>query len=644
MLAAAVASLATLAAPAATAAAQESAGAGAADEQGPRRQMEDLDRAPVAVSTEDGVFLSWRLLGLDPEDLAFDVYRDGHKITGSPLTGATTYTDPDGTEDSVYRIAAVRHGRVTERTDEFGVWSQQYHDIPVNRPADGVTPDGQSYSYRLNDASVGDLDGDGRYEIIEKWDPTNSKDNSQSGYTGNVYVDAYTLDGEQLWRIDLGRNIRAGAHYTQLMVYDLDGDGRAEVAMKTADGTVDGTGRVIGDADADYRNSSGYVLEGPEFLTVFDGETGAAVDTVDYVPGRGNVCDWGDCYGNRADRFLAGVAYLDGVHPSVLFARGYYTRATVVAWDFRGGQLRQRWMFDSDRLGGEYEGQGNHNLAVADVDGDAKDEIVYGSMAIDDDGSPLYNTGLGHGDALHVSDLDPSRPGEEVFAVHESMSASGNRGATFRDAATGEILYDMPGSRDIGRGAAADIDPNHEGAEGWAVTATGAWNSREGQLRAADGTLLSTSIPSANFTIWWDGDPLREILDHDFTEGVDPAGTPFIAEWDPEAQQQNVIFQPEGTYSDNYTKGNPVLQADLYGDWREEVVLRTQDDSALRVFTTTEDTDLRLRTLMSDPQYRLSVAWQNVAYNQPPQTGYFIGAGMQEPPQPRIRYTHAAHR
>ncbi|WP_129839226.1 rhamnogalacturonan lyase [Streptomyces sp. RFCAC02] len=604
----------------------------------PVRQMEELDRAPVAVLTENGVFVSWRMLGLDRDNISFHVYRDGERITRRPVKDTTNYTDPDGTADSVYRVAVVQGGRNAETTDEFGVWSRQYQEIPVNRPPDGVTPDGTEYTYHLNDASVGDLDGDGRYEIIQKWDPSNSKDNSQGGYTGNVYIDAYTLDGEQLWRIDLGRNIRAGAHYTQLAVYDLDGDGRSEVTLKTADGTVDGTGRVIGDADADWRNSGGYILEGPEYLTVFDGESGAAIDTIDYVPGRGDPCTWGDCYGNRVDRFLAGVAYLDGEHPSVLFARGYYTRTTVAAFDFDGEHLTQRWLFDSDEAGEEYEGQGNHNLSAADVDGDSRDEIVYGSMTLDDDGTVLYNTGLGHGDAAHTGDLDPSRPGLETFAVHESMSASGNLGGTFRDAATGEVLWSMPASRDIGRGATGDIDPTHEGSESWAVTATGAWNSREGELRAADGTLLGTDIPSANFMIWWDGDPLREILDHDFDESADPAGAPYIAKWDWETGEQNVVFSPEGTYSDNWTKGNPVLQADLYGDWREEVVLRTEDDSALRVYTTTEETDLRLRTLMHDPQYRLGVAWQNVAYNQPPHPSYFIGAGMEEPDAPAIRY------
>ncbi|WP_318842134.1 rhamnogalacturonan lyase [Streptomyces marincola] len=605
---------------------------------GPVRAMEDLDRAPVAVLTDDGVFVSWRMLGLDKDNIAFHVYRDGERVNRAPLRDTTSLTDRHGDADSVYRIRTVGGGQPPQWTDEFGVWEQQYRDIPVNRPAGGTTPTGQEYTYHLNDASVGDLDGDGTYEIVQKWEPSNAQDNSRSGYTGNVILDAYTLDGRQLWRIDLGPNIRAGAHYSQPMVYDLNSDGRAEVVLKTADGTVDGEGTVIGDPDADHRNASGYVLEGPEFLTVFDGRTGAAIDTVDYVPGRGDICSWGDCYGNRGDRFLAGVAYLDGEQPSVVFSRGYYTRSVLAAFDFDGESLVPRWTFDSDEWGDEYEGQGAHSLSVADVDGDRRDEIVFGSMTVDDDGTPLYNTGLGHGDALHVSDFDPSRPGLEVFASHESMSASGNLGGTFRDAATGEVLYGMPATRDTGRGAAGDIDPRHPGAEGWAVTATGAWNSREGELRAADGTLIGTDIPSANHMIWWDGDPLREILDHTFDEAADPAGAPFVAKWDWENGVQEEVFHPEGVYSNNWTKGNPVLQADLYGDWREEVLYRTQDESALRLFTTTEETDLRLRTLMHDPQYRLAVAWQNVAYNQPPHPSFHIGADMAEPPRPAIRY------
>ena len=618
------------------------AGAAAAQQaQGPKRQMENLDRAPVAVLTDQGVTLGWRMLGLDSDSIGFHVIRDGVQITDEPIRNATTYVDPEGTASSRYVIKAVGNGNGQEKlTAEFTPLAQNYLAIKLDKPADGVTKDGKPYTYSANDASVADLDGDGKYEIIQSWAPSNAKDNSQAGYTGNVYVDAYRTDGTKLWRIDLGHNIRAGAHYTQVLAYDFDGDGKAEVAMKTADGTKDGAGTVIGDAAADYRNSSGYVLSGPEFLSVFDGGTGAAVDTVDYEPGRGSVAGWGDSYGNRVDRFLAGVAYLDGEHPSLMFSRGYYTRTALVTYDLVDRKLVKRWKFDSDEAGAEYRGQGNHNLSVADVDQDGKDEFVFGSLTIDDDGKPLYNTKLGHGDAIHTSDLDPSRPGLETFAVHESMGQSGNRGATFRDAATGEILWSIPATRDTGRGAAGDIDPRYAGAEGWAVGGTAAWNSPVGELRSAKGELISENIPPANFLAWWDGDPLREIVDHDY-DAATSTGVPTISKWNWETESSDRLLTATGARSNNTTKGNPSLQADLLGDWREELAWPSADSTELRIYTTTAPTGMRLRTLMHDPVYRTSVARENVAYNQPPHPGFFIGEGMETPVMPSISYVAA---
>ncbi|SDD42187.1 fibronectin type 3 domain-containing protein [Sanguibacter gelidistatuariae] len=604
------------------------------------RQMEYLDRAPVAVSIDAGVYLGWRMLGLDPEGIAFDVFRDGTKITTTPVTASTNYVDPTGTADSVYTVRPIVAGAQSAATAEFGVWSGGSLDIPLDKPADAYTKDGQPYSYYAGDTSVADLDGDGQYEYVVMWSPNNSKDNSQAGYTGTVYIDAYTLEGTKLWRINMGQNIRAGAHYTQMMVYDFNSDGTAEVILKTADGTVDGAGTVIGDASADYRNSGGYVLTGPEFLTVFDGLTGAAIDTIAYTPPRGDVAAWGDAYGNRVDRFLAGVAYLDGEHPSAIFSRGYYTRAVIAAYDFDGTSLTQRWVFDSDVEGDQYRGQGNHNLSVADVDGDQKDEIAFGSMTIDDNGKALYTTGLGHGDAAHLSDLDPSRPGLEVFAVHEEAPSSKGIGATMRDAATGEILWSMPGTKDVGRGASGDIDPRYAGAESWAVTTDGAWNSRSGQMRAVDGTLITDTIPAANFLTWWDGDLLREITDHDFDD-VTRVGVPTVSKWDWNTGTSVRLETLTGTRTNNDTKGNPAIQADLFGDWREELVYRTDDSTALRIFTTTDVTEHKLRTLMHDPVYRLGVAWQNVAYNQPPHTSFFLGEGMTTPAAPSISYVNA---
>lgn len=602
------------------------------------RQAEYLDRALVAVKTDEGVYVGWRMLGTDPSDIAFNLYRDGVKVNAEPITGATNLLDKDGSESSRYLLKTVAADG-TERTAaaEAAVWNQNYWSIPLQKPEGGITPAGEAYTYRANDTSVGDLDGDGTYELIVKWDPSNSHDNSQAGYTGNVYIDAYKLDGTRLWRIDLGKNIRAGAHYTQFMVYDLDGNGKAEVAMKTADGTIDGTGAAIGDAAADHRNSSGYVLEGPEYLTVFDGLTGKALTTVNYDPPRGVVADWGDSYGNRVDRFLAAVAYLDGEHPSLIFSRGYYTRTVIVAYDYKNGQLAERWKFDSndEAYGSAYTGQGDHNLSVGDVDHDGKDEITFGAMAIDDDGTPLYNTGLGHGDAGHLGDLDPTRPGLEFFNVHEHTDSP--YGMDFRDAETGEVLWGVRTGVDTGRGLSADIDPNYPGEEVWAGTVTNEQNVQLTGLYSAQGELISQKIPdSTNFAIWWDGDLSRELLDHQWDTTIG-AGVGKIDKWDYRNGKTVNLMTAAGTLSNNGTKGTPNLQADLFGDWREEVVWRNTDSTELRIYTTTDLTGTRLRTLMHDPIYRLGVAWQNVGYNQPPHTSFYLGTGMEEPPAPRIR-------
>ena len=606
-----------------------------------QRQTEYLDRAPAAVPSDDGVLVSWRMLGDDADAVAFHVYRDGERITDSPVTATTSILDAEGSEQSQYLVTEIVGDREVTATEPFGVWEQEYLSIPLDRPADDVTPGGQAYSYRANDASVGDVDGDGTYELIQMWEPSNARDNSQSGTTGNVYVDAYRFDGTKLWRIDLGRNIRAGAHYTMPQVFDYDGDGRAEVIMKTADATIDGTGAVVGDANADFRNSGGYILSGPEFLTLFDGETGAALDTIDYTPARGSIGSWGDTYGNRIDRFLAGTAYLDGETPSAIFSRGYYTRAVVAAYDVVDDRLVERWVLNSDDPGnGALYGQGNHNLSVQDVDGDGLDEIVFGSATIDDDGTLLYSTGLGHGDALHVGDHLPERDGLEVFAAHESMGESGNRGATMRDARTGEIIFGIPATRDTGRAVTADIDARFPGNESWAIGGTGAFDSPVGQLVAADGALIGTAIPAANFVAWWDGDPLREIVDNDYDPTI-AAGVPTISKWNVDTQSEDVILRAEGAFTNNTTKATPILQADLLGDWREELVWRSEDSSEARVYSTPHPTEMRLRTLMHDSAYRLAVAWQNTSYNQPPHPSFFIGDGMEMPPAPPIVFTNA---
>jgi len=589
-----------------------------------QRQMEKLDRGVVAVKTSSSqVYISWRLFGTDSPGIAFNVYRLKTKVNTSPVTNWTNFTD-NTTTDQFYIIKPVLNGVEQEASSPVAVWARQFLTIPLNKPAGGTTPDNLSYTYSANDCSVGDLDGDGEYEVIVKWDPSNSKDNSQTGYTGNVFIDAYKLNGKFLWRIDLGKNIRAGAHYTEFMVYDLDGDGKAEIACKTADGTKDGTGVVIGNNAADYRNSGGYVLSGPEFLTVFNGQTGKAMATTDYLPARGTVTSWGDNYGNRVDRFIAAVAYLDGVRPSVVMGRGYYTRLVRVAWDWRDGKLTHRWTFDSNTPGNSaYRGQGNHQLTVGDVDGDGKDEICNGSSAIDDNGTGLYANGLGHGDAMHITDMDPDRPGQEVWQSHEDPASYGNYGLEFRDAKTGQPLWGVQTTGDIGRAMAADIDPRFKGYETWGSA---------GGLYDCKGNQIGTAKPSVNFGIWWDGDLTRELLD----------GT-RLDKWNPSTNSSGSIFTayqygtPEEKAKEiNGAKANPNLSADILGDWREEIIYRSDSSNYLFVFTTIIPTTNRIYTLMHDPQYRLAIAWQNSAYNQPPHPGFYLGQDMNTPPVPNI--------
>ncbi|MEO6086377.1 MAG: rhamnogalacturonan lyase [Umezawaea sp.] len=567
---------------------------------------ERLDRGLISMrsAADDGNFLSWRQLRTDAADSAFNVYRDGTLVTATPVTTATSYLDRGAPPGARYSVRPVVGGaeQLSASTGEVSTTATS-RDVPLQIPPGGTTPSGEAYTYVANDASVGDLDGDGTFEIVLKWDPTNAKDNSQSGYTGNVYLDAYRLDGTRLWRIDLGRNIRAGAHYTQFQVFDYDGDGKAEVVTKTADGTRSGTGQLIGSSSADYRNSSGYVLTGPEFLSVFRGTDGAVLDTENFVVARGTVSGWGDSYGNRVDRFLAGTAYLDGSRPSIVMARGYYTRSTVTAWDFRGGALTRRWTFDSSSSsnGSQWTGKGNHQLSVADVDADGRDEIVYGSMAIDDNGYGLWQNSTHHGDALHVGDFIPSRAGLEVFKPSES---TGDPADWMGDARTGQIIWSAPSCGcDNGRAVAADIWAGNAGAEVWSAAVNG--------LRsAANGSQVASRKPgSINFVVWWDGDAQRELLNG---TTIDKYGT----------SGDTRLLTGSGVASNNGTKATPALSADILGDWREEVVWRTSDNRALRIYSTTDTTTIKRVSLMQDRQYRLAVAWQNTAYNQPPHPSF----------------------
>ena len=618
-------------------------------------KRERLNRGVVAVKSAEGrVVVSWRTLETDRKGEPFDVYRNGEKLNDAPLTqGGTLFEDTAPlAADATYEV---RGGVCDGSCKLLADGPVGYLPIPIEKPTGGTTPDGRSYGYTANDCSVGDVDGDGQYELFLKWEPTNAHDNAHDGFTGNVLIDCYRLDGTRLWRIDLGRNIRAGAHYTQFMVADFDGDGRAELMVKTGDGTTDALGHIVGDGNADWRHRAteamnntakeggdngenwqrreewarynngrrpmtGRILTGPEYISVFNGLTGEVMDTKPYIPERGDLNAWGDAYANRSDRFLAAVGYLDGEHLSGIFCRGYYTRTVIAAWDWDGRQLKNRWTFDTNQPEwASYAGQGNHNLRVADVDGDGCDEITYGSMAVDHDGRGLYNTGFGHGDAMHLV-VHPQTGELFIWDCHENR----RDGSDLRHAATGKVVFQIPSNSDVGRCMAADIDPTNPGVEMWSTDSHG--------IRTMTGGMLGVSTKDAddpqhnnalalngrrlpvNFGIWWDGDLLRELLDHE-----------TVSKYDWEQKTVVNVQRFEGSQFNNGTKSNPCLQADLLGDWREEVLVRDRESTELRLYVSTIPTAYRINCLMYDIPYRLSVATENVAYNQPPEAGYYIG-------------------
>lgn len=707
-------------------------------------QLEHLDRGLVAAKTSEGVFLSWRFLGHEASGASatgltgtnFNVYRNGQKI--GTVTDSTNFLDHDGAPDSKYSVAAVAGGAEVDRSSEATAWAQNYTELALQKPADGVTPAGEAYTYSANDMSVGDVDGDGQYEYFVKWYPSNAKDNSQTGYSGPTYIDTYKADGRLLNRIDLGVNIRSGAHYTQFLVNDFDGDGRAELMLKTAPGTKSITfgkdGKATGekyvtllpeDKAAGYKNTDdyrmsaaeyyqhmvatfqgwtehaevksgnwpatleeafgiapkyqyplsrpdaeamtdyfmdvyapsrssrnnlrafeGFILSGPEYLTVFDGATGEELQSVKYKPERhDDGMMWGDYAmsriepGNRGDRFLAGTAYLDGKRPSAVFARGYYTRTTIAAYGWDGKNINEEWSLDSgwtpmtnpfndsphgrdgtDPVYGKLTTQGFHSLSASDVDGDGKHEIVYGSATIDDDGSVLYNSfdelpagsaapgeqaRLGHGDAMHVTDIDPDRPGKEIFTVHEG-AASAPYGYAMREAATGKVLFGAYSGRDTGRGMIGDVDPAVRGIENWAIG-----------MQSADGDRLDTRAPGTNMSIKWGADMTTQIVNGSAEQDV------TIDDW-----KRGRVLTATGTRTNNGTKGNPSLVADVLGDWREELLVRTADSSAIRIYLSTDVTEHKLYTLMHDPQYRAEVARQQTSYNQPSYTGFYLASDM----------------
>ena len=589
---------------------------------------EKLSRGLIGIPTEEGMYFSWRMTLEDAAGLQFDLYRSSGggaevKLNKEPIDRTSDFLDRtvDYTVDNRWTLKATT-GEVAIWTRLKGEERNPYLSVPVCKPEDGEIA-GESFTYTANDCSVGDLDGDGEYEIILKWSPSNSKRPPQRGFTGNTYLDAYKMDGTRLWRIDLGPNVRSGAATTNFLVFDFDGDGCAEICCKTGDGTVDGLGHRIGDAQADWRTwdkkspTYGKIVNGPEYLTVFEGRTGKELDSKEYIPTRYPLDGWGGVGGNcgndntggRSDRFTAGVAFLDGKTPSPVMVRGWYGRTVVAAWTFTNGALKHTWTFDSAAPGWEaYSGMGNHSVTVADFDGDGCDEICVGAMTVDHDGKGLFTTGLRHGDALHAGRFIPSRQGMQVFGVHENEGdneiVKRTPAVAMFDGATGEIIWQDGLGQDAGRGVAADIDPRYDGAECWCNI---------GGLRRGDtGEIISNRKPdSCNFTIYWDADPLAELLDH-----------VSISKWNWNAESTDLLLKAEGVVSNNGTKGNPCLSGDILGDWREEVIWPSEDQTELRIYSTTIPAVDRRATWMNDRQYRLAIAWQNVAYNQPPHSSF----------------------
>ncbi len=625
------------------------------------RRKENLDRALVAMRTREGVFISWRMFltedpvyGVSESPVTYSLLRDGGIIAN--LEGKTNYLDKDGTMDSVYSVR-LPSGEECSGVRPFSSGANWF-DIPLEKPSD--SPYGP---YTINDVSTGDLDGDGSFELVIKWDSA-GKDNSEPGMTGNVLIDAYKLDGKKLWKhpIDLGVNIRAGAHYTQFLVYDFDRDGRSEIVIKTAPGSKDGEGHFVSEASrelsirgcdnaADFRDSRGMVLEGDEFLTVFDGRTGKALDTIYYPNKRIDSAMWGDSAGNRSERYLAAVAWLDGKRPYAFFMRGYYwgridprrARQGAFGVRFDGVRFGKPAVFDtsSPNSDGRYKGidgyrkgyerflgEGNHNCVVADVDGDGRDEVLTGTICYKMNRlgriRVKWCASLGHGDALHIMAPDSERAGYDYFTVHECggkhpiiKDKTLDYGMSILDAATGKTMFHVNSPGDVGRGMMADV-----GAGGkyqfWGVSEVEGSDERVliGPFAKTDSGFEKIDIPgvSTNFRVFWDGDLYDELLDGE-------PGKPLeITSWNGERMER--IFRTEGCVSINGTKANPCLQADILGDWREELVMAREDNEALRVFVSDIPSEHSLMTLMHDPVYRSAVAAEQTAYNQPPHVGF----------------------
>ena len=568
------------------------------------------------------VLVSWRLLPTDKADVSFDIYRKGGngqevKLNQEPINHSTNFQDihADRSVNNTYRLT-YSGGETT--LDSYTLTAQRASQgLPyVSIPLQSTVNIAAGLVYAANDASVGDLDGDGKLEIVLKRlvvHPTSSDDDETGSVIDNVehsmLLEAYRLDGTFLWRMALGPNILTG-NGGSFAVYDFDGDGCCEVALRTSEGTIFGDGREIGDIDGDgitdYRRiGANYISGGPEFLSVVEGTTGRELARTNYIA-RGTSEEWGDSYYKRASSYRIAVARCDKERTSIIMGRGCYGKIVVEAWDYTSEGLERRWRFDTTADNGrykDYEAQGYHSLSVGDVDNDGKDEIVYGSCTIDHDGKGLNSCGLGHGDALHLGKFDTSRKGLQLWSCFES----GAVGAALRDAYTGKVIWKYNNPGDVGRCMVADIDPDSPGCEMW-------WY--KGNAHSPSGEDLGYAPNSCNMAIWWNGTLNRQLLDKSTIDAPKVNGGRVFTLY-----RYNVT-------TINGTKANPCFYGDILGDWREEIIQPTSDNTELRIFSTWYPTEYRFPCLMSDHVYAMSALNQNIGYNQPTHTGYYLGSDL----------------
>lgn len=587
-----------------------------------QRPMEYLDRSLVPLETNNGVYLTWRMLGTDPADIGFNLYRDGVKINDNPITETTNYTDNDGTVNSLYQVEVIWDDKDNEMFEETEVWalypaiaSSGKSPVPLKKIDLPPPPIIEGVEFVPGDMSVGDLNGDGRYELIFEWEASNGK---------NSFLEAIDLDGNSLWRINGGPNVTTAK--LNMMVYDLDMDGKAEVAIFTGPGTIDGKGNYINKGPAAnydphlviprHNGETGNLLEDPQFITLFDGETGEELATTEHWkigPRNKMKATWGDDYGHRASSLKGAVLYNVEHGPLLVFGRGVYQRVAYRAYKWDGADgLDTIWEFDSHEPGNSaYSGQGNHSVAVGDLDGDGNDELIYGAAAIDHDGTGLYSTGFGHGDSHALADLDPFTPGLEYYQTHEG----GAVGISMRSAGTGDVIWKIDAPGDIGRGWAADVDPRYASVS--VGIGLGNFNNK--------GVKLGVDYNAYDQPLYFGGEVQKTLRNGGNINGGYYGGR-ILTSW------------YYGAKTIHSSKNDANLVADILGDWREEVIFPTSDNKSLLIFTSWLPTERKNPTLMHDPVYRMNVAVQNVGYNQPAHVGYYFRNGYPEHDIELIKY------